>query len=96
MNTLKLIVCLALFALSSQSNSQTLPSYTELQVLKTELESAKLKLEICAIEGWSKDGLKQIESQIKYFNERGLHQDRKKVGQISIFLNLIIQKLNIF
>jgi hypothetical protein len=71
MNTLKLIVCLIIFVLSSQSNSQTPPSYTELQGLKAELESTKLKLEICAIEVWSKDGLKQIESLIKYFDERG-------------------------
>jgi len=71
MNTLKSIVCLTLFALSSLSNSQTLPSYKELQDLKTELESTKLKLEMCAIKGWSQDGLKQIEYTIKYFDERG-------------------------
>jgi len=71
MNTLKSTLCLVLFTLSSFSNSQTLPSYAELQSLKAEVESTKLKLEICAIEVWSKDGLKQIESLIKYVDERG-------------------------
>lgn len=71
MNTLKSIVCLVIITLSSMSSSQTLPSYAELQGLKAEVESTKLKLEICAIEVWSKDGLKQIESEIKYLNERG-------------------------